>query len=115
MGIEALYNATFTVNRPTRTPDGQGGFALGYAEAGTLRGRLRPASSSERTVARQDQAVVSHVFYCAAESDLRRGDLVSGAGQTVEVIAVREPSHAGHHWECDCREYQKEREEEAGS
>ncbi len=115
MGIAALYNATFTVSRPTRTSDGQGGWARGYAEVGTVRGRLRPTSATERSVASQQQAQVSHVLYTSAEADVRRGDLVSGAGQTVEVIAVREPSHAGHHWEIDCREVQKEAEEEAGS
>ena len=115
IGIDSLYNALFTVSRPTRTSDGQGGWAVSYVEAGTLRGRLRPASTSERSVARQEQAQISHVFYCAAEADLRRGDLVSGAGQTVEVQAIREPSHAGHHWECDCVETQKEAQVEAGS
>ena len=117
MGIPAtLFNATFTVTRPTRTADGQGGWLVAYAEVGTLRGRLRPAgtATAEGRVARQEQARSSHVFYCAAEADLQRGDLLSGAGQTVEVLAVREPSHAGHHWECDCVEYQKE-EAEAGS
>ena len=115
IGIEHLFNALFTVSRPTRASDGQGGWAVSYVEAGTLRGRLRPTSAAERSVAQQEQARVSHVLYCAAEADLRRGDLVSGAGQTVEVVAIREPSHAGHHWEVDCLEIQKEGEQEAGS
>ncbi len=115
MGIEVLYSHEFTISRPTRASDGQGGFLVAYADAGTFRGRLRPASASERTVAQQQQAKVSHVLYCATTVDIRRGDLVTGAGQTVEVIDIREPSHAAHHLEVDCLEIQKESEEEAGS
>ncbi len=115
MGIEALYTHEFTLNRPTRAPDGQGGWLVAYEEAGAFRGRLRPASATERTVAQQRQATVSHVLYCATTVDVRRGDLVAGAGQTVEVVDVREPSHAAHHLEVDCREVQTEMEQEAGS
>lgn len=115
MGISVLFNALFSVSRPTRTTDSQGGWAVGYADAGSVRGRLRPAGSSEQRVAGQQQARVTHVLYTAAEADIRRGDLVSGAGQTVEVLAIREPSHASHHWEIDCQETQKETEQEAGS
>ncbi len=109
--IQALYIHTLTISRPTRTADGQGGWAVGYTNVGTTRGRLRPSSASERTTAQQQHARVSHVLYCGATVDVRRGDLVSGAGKTVEVLDVREPSHAGHHFECDCREVQKEGEE----
>ena len=113
--IESLFNHTFTVSRSTRISDGQGGWLLGYVEIGEIRGRLRPLGSSERVVADQQQAAISHVLYCSADSDIERGDLVSGAGKTVQVIAVREPSHAGHHYEIDCQEIQKEPETEAGS
>jgi len=115
MGIKTLFNHEFVISRPARTDDGQGGWTLGYADAGTVRGRLRPANASERTAAVQRQAQVSHIFYTAGDADIRRGDLVSGAGQTVEVIAVRDPSHVGHHLEIDCLEIQKEGELEAGS
>ena len=110
--IESLYNHTFTVSRPTKTSDGQGGWAISYTEVGTIIGRLRPVSSSAQTVADQQQAKIPHILYCPADSDIRRGDLVSGAGNTVEVLAIREPSHAGHHWEIDCQEIQKESEEQ---
>ncbi len=115
MGIEALFNHVFALSRPTRTDDGQGGWAVGYADAGSVAGRLRPASASERTAAVQRQATISHVFYCGPNADVRREDLVSGAGQVVKVEAVREPSHAGHHLEIECLEIQKAGEQEAGS
>ncbi len=49
MGIEALYNHEFAIARPTRTADGQGGWALGYADAGTVLGR--PSSAHSRSPA----------------------------------------------------------------
>jgi len=111
----ALLISTFTVSRPTRASDGQGGWLMAYVDVGTVAGRLRPASASERTAAQQEQSKISHVLYCAADVDVQRGDLVTGAGNTVEVLAVREPSHMGHHWELDCLETQKEPAAEVGS
>ena len=111
MIIASLYIHTFVISRPSRTDDGQGGWTIGYADVGSIQGRLRPASATERTVAQQEQARITHVFYCGADEDVHRGDLVSGAGNVVEVVAVREPSHMGHHLEIDCLEIQKEGEE----
>ena len=115
MGIEALYIHLGTISRPTRVSDGQGGWAVGYADAGTVSGRLRPASSTERVAAAQRQAEISHVWYCSTAADVRREDWITVGDQTVEVTAVREPSHKGHHLECDCVEIQKGSEQEAGS
>ncbi|MFH0902327.1 MAG: head-tail adaptor protein [Pseudomonadota bacterium] len=111
MTIEALYIHTLTISRPTRTSDGQGGWSVGYVDVATIEGRLRPKGASERTVAQQGQAEVSHVLYCGPDSDIQRGDLVTGAGKVVEVVAIREPSHMGHHLEVDCTEIQKAGEE----
>jgi head-tail adaptor len=102
-----LFIHTLSHFRPTRTSDGQGGWSVAYADLGTIVGRLRPASASERTVADQEQARVSHVLYCAATEDIERGDLFSLSGLFVEVIAVREPSNMGHHLEVDAFELQK--------
>lgn len=106
-----LFIHTLRHFRPTRTSDGQGGWAVAYQDLGTLTGRLRPASSSEQTVAAQEQARVTHVLYCAADEDVEREDLFSLAGRIVEVVAVREPSHLGHHLEVDCAEVQKPSQE----
>lgn len=112
----ALLTHTFTVSRRLRVSDGQGGWAEAWEEViTTVQGRLRPASASERTVADQQQARVTHVLYTAAGVDIMRGDLVEGAGTAVEVLAVREPSYADHHYEIDCRQTQQEGSVEAAS
>jgi SPP1 family predicted phage head-tail adaptor len=113
--IATLFNNSFVQSRRERSDDGQGGWTVAYNVVATLQGRLRPASSEERSIARQDQRHLTHVFYCLAGTDVARGDLLSGDGVTVDVLGVREPSRAGHHLEVDCEETQRETNEESGS
>ena len=109
MGVfDSLLNNTFAVSRRTRTPDGQGGWAIGYAAVDTVRGRIRPASGAERTVADAEERQVSHVLYVRPTADVERGDRVTCGDLTVEVLGIREPSLAGHHLEIDCLERQIE-------
>lgn len=125
----SLLNNDFTRWRRRRTADGQGGWVIDYpeSEAVTVRGRIRPASSSEREAAMQEEREVTHVFYCLADQDVRRGDRIvgtspstgSGGGSgyvlTVDVEGLREPSLAGEHLEFDCTERQAEVSVEEGS
>ncbi len=107
--IESLLITTFTQTRRTRASDGQGGFTETWSEVdAALVGRMRPASAAERTVAQQAQAAISHVLYLLASETIYRGDRVTDGDRTWDVIAVREPSHSGHHLEVDCREVQIE-------
>lgn len=96
----------FVASRQTRVSDGQGGWSQVWEDVSEVSGRLRPLTANERTVAQQEQARVTHVLYTLMDAGIERGDLVTGAGTVVEVIAVREPSHMGHHFEIDCRETQ---------
>ncbi len=113
--FQSLLNHEFTISRRRRSPDGRGGWAIDYAEIGTARGRIRPASSREREAARQEEREITHVLYVAAGTDIRRGDQVDLGDLSVEVQAVREPSQAGEHLEVDCRERQPEASLEEGS
>ena len=113
--FESLLNQEYTISRRSRVSDGQGGWAIAYEEQGTVDGRLRPASSQEREVAAQEERRISHVLYVVADTDIVRGDQVEGDGITVDVVAIREPSRAGHHLEVDCWETQLEVDVEAGS
>ncbi len=110
--IRPLLIHTFAVYRPMRDSDGQGGWQQSLVELSELRGRLRPAGASERTVADQELRHISHVLYTEGGADIRRGDVVVGAGLEVVVQGVREPSRAGHHLEIDCLEVQREPAEE---
>jgi len=113
--IVSRLNHTFSVYRSERTSDGQGGWLETLGDPWEVRGRMRPASGAERTVAAQEQRQITHVLYTEAGAGLRRGDVVTGAGIEVTVQGVREPSLAGHHLEIDCLEVQRAPEEEAGS
>lgn len=96
-----LFNKTLTLQRQITVEDGQGGIYMEWRDIGTIRGRLRPASAQERTAAAQERAVISHVLYCGASEDVRRGDRVASGDLVVEITAVREPGYAGHHLECE--------------
>lgn len=113
--FESLLNNTFSISRSRRTPDGRGGWAVDYVEIGTARGRIRPASSSERESAAQEQRLITHVLYLPAGTDVARGDRVTLGALVVDVEGIREPSRAGHHLEIDCREVQLEESLEEGS
>lgn len=111
----SLLNNTFTVTRRVRVPDGQGGWSIVFSPLSPIQGRLRPASSTEIVAAQQEQRKISHVFYCVEAEDIVRGDRITADEITVDVDAIREPSRADHHVECDCLEIQKEQDQELGS
>jgi SPP1 family predicted phage head-tail adaptor len=106
--IETLFNTTFAISVKTRASDGQGGHPVSWEEAGSVEGRMRPASATERLMAAQRQAELSHVLYVDADEMIQRGNRVSDGDRTWEVVAIREPSLAGHHLEIECREIQLE-------
>lgn len=114
-GIGSQLNRIFSAYRPKRISDGQGGWLQALGEPWEVRGRLRPASAAEREVAAQLRAEISHVLYLEGDADVQRGDVFSGDGDTVRVIAVRRTSAPEHHLECDCLEVQREGPEEMGS
>lgn len=104
----SLLNNTFTVERRTRTHDGQGGFTVGYSAVNAVGGRIRPATSAERQIAAAEGRDVSHVLYVVDGEDIERGDRVTCGDLVVEVLAIREPSLADHHLEIDCLSRQVE-------
>lgn len=114
--FESLLNNTFVVYRRERTSDGQGGWLITYnALDDTVEGRIRPATGTEREVARSEERQISHVLYVVHGADIERGDRVVCEDLTVDVMGIREPSKAGEHLEIDCLERQQEENEEGGS
>jgi SPP1 family predicted phage head-tail adaptor len=111
----SLLNRMFTISRRNRIPDGQGGWVISWAELGRVRGRARPASSIERETAQAEERELSHVLYVEAGTDIARGDLVESGDFLAEVMAVREPSLAGEHYEIDLMVRQREVTEDFGS
>lgn len=101
-----LLNETVTVNRPTRSDDGAGGWTESLTLIGDVQGRIRPTTSREREAAAHQEADVTHVVYTLTAADIKRGDELTARGQTLVVEAIREPSVTGHHYEIDCVERQ---------
>lgn len=118
--IGSMLNHTFTIWMLERVSDGQGGWAEAYENAGTVLGRICPTSSKERVVADSEEQQITHVLYTETLAtslghEFGRGALAVLGDLQVEVLGVREPSEAAHHWEIDCLERQDEVQLEEGS
>lgn len=113
--FDSLMNNDFTISREVSTSDGHGGWEKSWVPFSSVRGRLRPMTSAERVQAQQDTRSITHVLYVDFSVDIRRGDKVTGAGLTVDVDAVREPSQAMQHLEVDCIERQVDMAEQLAS
>ena len=108
MGVfGSLLNNEFTITRPSRASDGQGGWTISYVEVGAVQGRIRPANATERLVADSEEQQITHVLYTLAGEDIARGDRATCGDLTVEILGIREPSLAGKHWQIDCLERQQ--------
>lgn len=110
--FEATLNHDAVIENRQRTPDGQGGWLISYVSPETVRGRIRPASGSEREVAQQEERQLTHVLYVVAGTAIGRGDRVTVRDLVVDVEGVREPSLDSHHLEVDCFERQVETDED---
>ena len=98
-----LGGRKITIQRKTRVSDDQGGWTEGWADKATERGKIRPASTSERNIAGQDESLTTHVAYLRVGCDLMFGDrlLISDIGY--EITGIREPAGAGKHYEVDLK------------
>lgn len=55
-----LLNRRVTLQSPTRTPDGRGGYTTAWNDVATLWARVEPVSTGERVAAAQVQGEISH-------------------------------------------------------
>ena len=106
--ISALFNNTFSIYRPARAADGQGGWDITYTLMGTLEGRLSPSEGFSKEIAQSEEVHFTHRLYTNADEDIRKSDLVLIDTLTLEVLMIKEPSLADHHLEIDLRERQEE-------
>jgi len=108
MVFQSLLNNIFIIYRRSRVSDGQGGWTTIPLTIGAVRGRIRPASSTERVTAQGEEQKITHVLYTLAGANIERGDIVSVGSLSVEVLGVRVPSYANEHYEIDAYEIQYE-------
>lgn len=103
MRIARLLNTSVEVWRDVRTPDGMGGWVTGWSKVTDLRARISQPSATERVLADQNGADLSHVVYLLPTVDVRRGDQLHTAGRQFDVLSVFEPSEPGTYLRADCR------------
>ena len=104
--VARLLNKRAEVWRQGRVSDGMGGEVVGWTKAGEVRCRLSQPSATERVVAGQLAAELTHVVYLVPSADVRRGDELRRAGDVFEVLATFEPSEAGTYLRADCKRRQ---------
>jgi head-tail adaptor len=109
--ILPLLNRQFQIMRKMRNSDGQGGWLESWAIIAVNPGRLSPIGTTERVVAAQSQAVITHTFYCLESEDILRGDQIRSGNTLVEAIGVQRTSEPGNHLQVSCREIQLEEQE----
>lgn len=100
------FNETAELFRIELVSDGQGGFTEQYAANSETSCRVRPWTTEEQLIARQEGSRVSHILYVPADTDIKFGDAVRVRGMEGHVESVREPSTSGHHLAVDVDERQ---------
>lgn len=104
--VARLLNVTADVWRQTESPDGMGGQTTALAKVGSVRARFSQPSATERVVAAQNNAELSHVVYLLPTADVHRGDELRKAGRVFLVLATYEPSEPDTYLRADCKERQ---------
>jgi SPP1 family predicted phage head-tail adaptor len=87
-----LLNRSLDVARETSAPDGMGGTTTTLATVGTVAAKVDQPSTAEQQVAAQSGSRHTHNAYFAPTADVRRGDTLTGDGDTFDVLSVVEPS-----------------------
>ncbi|MFE4717850.1 phage head closure protein [Streptomyces sp. NPDC056728] len=100
--VSRLLNASAAVWRYSRTADGMGGWEETWAQVGTVRARFSQPSATERTLADQSGAWLTHVVYLEPDASVRRGDELRQPGRAFRVLAVFEPSEPGSYLRANC-------------
>lgn len=104
--IARLLNARAEVWRQSRVSDGMGGWVTTWAKTSDVRARFSQPSATERVVADQNGAELSHVVYLRPDDDVRRDDELRRGADVFEVLAVFEPSEPGTYLRADCKRRQ---------
>ncbi len=93
--IGHLLNTSVTVYRATYTDDGRGGRIKTMTSQGARRAKVDQPSATERAVAAQEGATLTHVVHMAYGADVQRGDeLDTGGTRRLRVLDVVSNSRA---------------------
>jgi head-tail adaptor len=79
-----------------------GGWTDSWSQTSTVRARFSQPSATERTLADQSGATLTHVVYLEPDAPVRRGDELRQPGRTFKVLAIFEPSEPGTYLRANC-------------
>lgn len=89
--------------RATQVPDGGGGFEIVYAKIADVVGRAYPTRSVEAIEAGTRADIISWIFACPGDLDIRQDDQIRFDGRVLRVQAVPVTS-TGRRQEAVCEE-----------
>jgi hypothetical protein len=93
MSLSSLQNETLSIQEKSGSSDGEGGFNFSYSEISTTKGRIYPASPSERVIGGKWDAIVSHSLNVPPGTGIVRDNyILDEAGIYYRVIAQVRPS-----------------------
>jgi hypothetical protein len=76
----------FLVRRPTRTPDGSGGFIKVYPPGNWIKGRLDEETDRLLLAAGADIDLTKFILFVAPGTDILKGDHIEGLNRTMNVL-----------------------------
>lgn len=90
------------IMEPTTTPDDFGGFAEGYADGATVKGRVQaaigtPYGSREVQIGERASVLITHMAYLPPDTVVSRENRIRVGTSTYEVVTVENPGNRGHH------------------
>lgn len=90
---------------PVDMPDGQGGVARNWVEAGRLWARIEPVTQHKDEVrAGAEGVTVTHRIWVSGFAGLAAGERLVKGTRLFAIKAVRDPDETGRFFVCDCEE-----------
>lgn len=78
----------FTVERPTREPDGAGGVSLQWNTIASAHGTFKRTRGDRREIQERVSGGVGVSLVCAYDVDVRQGDRIRAKGISYDALAV---------------------------
>ena len=92
------------LEQAVRSPDGQGGFTVAWADRGRLFVKIEPVGAARRFEADQSQGAITHRVWLRANGDVRSGVRLRVGARELLIVTVRDPDEAGRYLVCEARE-----------
>lgn len=98
------FSVRLVLERPTETPDGQGGMTRSFSALATLWARIEPVVAKADEAAGTLPVSVTHCIWLRWRGDLAGGMRLRKGARLFAIRTFRDPDEAGRYALCDCEE-----------